>query len=290
MPAPSDKRTAAAVPSNRPPPAAKPVLVVIAGPDLGLQIDLAVGAVDIGRDDGATLKIDSELVSRQHAAVRRFGGRFAIADLGSTNGTFVNERRIQSHTLADGDHIRIGKVVLKYTECAIEAQYHEQIALRANVDALTGAYNKRHFEDTLKRLFASCREAKKPLSLVLFDIDHFKRINDTWGHAAGDAVLRQVAELARGSIRKHDALCRVGGEEFAVLFEGVPFEDARKAAELIRRSIEAAEFTAGGARIPVTASFGVEELGAADTSAISLFERGDAKLYEAKRSGRNRVR
>jgi len=290
MPVPSDKRTAAVVPSNRPPADAKPLLVVIAGADLGLQIDLASGVVDIGRDEGATLRIDSELVSRQHAAIRRFGGKFAIADLGSTNGTFVNDRRIQTHTLSDGDLIRVGKVVLKYTECAIEAQYHEQIALRANLDALTGVYNKRHFDDVLKKLFASSKETGKALSLVVFDIDHFKRINDTWGHAAGDAVLRQVSDLVRTLVRKHDAFCRVGGEEFTVLFEGVPLADARKAAELVRRSIESADIASGDTKIPVTASIGVVELLPEDTSADSLFQRADAKLYEAKRSGRNRVR
>src|SRR5678815_532920 len=108
----SDK-TAVSLPSERPGGPSKPVLVVIAGPELGRQIDLASGHVDIGRDDGVTLRIDSELVSRKHATIRRFAGKFAIADLGSTNGTYVNDQRIKTHALQEGDHIRVGKVVLK---------------------------------------------------------------------------------------------------------------------------------------------------------------------------------
>jgi diguanylate cyclase (GGDEF)-like protein len=262
---------------------------VIAGPELGRRIDLDSGEVDIGRDDGVTLKIDSDLVSRRHATIRRFAGRFAIADLHSTNGTFVNDKRIKTHKLEDGDQIRVGKVVLKYTECAIEAQYHEQIVHRATVDALTGAYNKGYFEEAFKKSFASCREAATPLTLVVFDIDHFKKINDTWGHTAGDAVLKQLGQVVRAQLRPRDTFCRIGGEEFALLLEGMPLGAARNAAEVVRGSVETTDFAHEGTKIPVTMSLGVVELEKTDMSADSLFQRADGRLYEAKRGGRNRV-
>lgn len=289
MPGSSDQRTAISLPSERPGASGKPILVVIAGPELGRRIDLDGGEVDIGRDDGVTFRIDSDLVSRRHASIRRVAGKLAIADLGSTNGTFVNDVRIKTHTLADGDQIKIGKVVLKFTMSAVEAQYHEQIVLLASMDALTGAYNKRYFEEALRKAFGPTHGTTVPLSLILFDIDHFKKINDTWGHAAGDAVLRQVTDIVRGQVRNRDVFCRVGGEEFALLLDGASLADARRAAELVRRTIEMTAFTFEGKRIPVTVSLGAAERLPPDSSPESLYRRADARLYEAKRSGRNRV-
>jgi diguanylate cyclase (GGDEF)-like protein len=285
----SDKSTAVALPSEHPGAVGKPVLVVIAGPELGRRIDLDSGEVDIGRDAGLTLQIDSELVSRKHASIRRVVGKLVIADRDSTNGTYVNDRRIKTHSLEDGDQIRVGKVVLKYTECAIEAEYHEQIVLRASVDGLTGAYNKRYFEETLRKVFASARDSASGLALMVFDIDHFKRINDTWGHSAGDAALRQVAQVVRGRLRNQDALCRVGGEEFAVPLERMSLADARTVAESVRAAIEATSLSFEGSTIPMTVSLGVVDLASTDSSPEDMFRRADARLYDAKRSGRNRV-
>jgi two-component system cell cycle response regulator len=284
----SGKRTAIALPSERPESAGRPVLVVIAGPELGRRIDLDSGDVEIGRDEGLTLQIDSELVSRRHASIQRIAGQLIVADVGSTNGTFVNEQKIRTHKLQDGDQIRVGKVVLKYTECAIEAQYHEQILHMASVDGLTGAFNKRYFEDAVGRLAAARQASAAPLALVVFDIDHFKKINDTWGHAAGDAVLKQLAEVVRGQVRDRDTFCRVGGEEFAILLEGTALAAARGAAEFIRGSIEMTDFVFEGKRIPVTMSLGVAEHEAGE-EASAFFKRADARLYEAKHGGRNRV-
>lgn len=286
MPPSSGHRTKVAIPSERPRADGKPLLVVIGGPvDLGRQIDLTSGEVDIGRGEDVTFRIDSDLVSRRHASIRRFGLTFAIKDLDSTNGTLVNDKPVTTHTLVEGDRIRIGKVTLKYTECYIEAQYHEEVHQRANVDPLTQAYNKRYFEDVLRRIMESASRC----ALILFDIDHFKKINDTWGHPAGDAVLRKVAEVVRGRLGKEEPFCRVGGEEFAILLKDANLAVARKAAELIRTSIEQTDFVEAGQRIGVTVSVGVAERGVSDVSADALYRRADERLYEAKRGGRNRV-
>jgi two-component system, cell cycle response regulator len=285
----SGNRTAIALPSERPKAAGKPVLVVISGPELGRKFDLASGEMDIGRDEEATFRIDSDLISRRHAAIQKFAGRFIVADMGSTNGTFVNDQRVKTHTLVDGDQIRVGKVVLKYTESDVEAQYHEQILQMAHVDALTGAYNKRYAEDALRRSVADARSRGGAFSMVLFDIDHFKKINDTWGHAAGDAVLKEIAEVVRGQLRESDVLCRVGGEEFAILLAGTSVASARGAAEFIRGAVEMTDFMFEGKRIPVTVSLGVAVLEPSDESSEALFKRVDGLLYESKRTGRNKV-
>lgn len=281
-----ERRTAIIVPSERPRGLAQPRLVVIAGPDLGRQIDLNLDEVDIGRGDNVRFRIDSEQVSRRHAAIRRVLGRFAVADLESTNGTFVNDERIKTHTLREGDRIRIGKVVLKYTECEIEASYHQQILERANVDGLTGAYNKRYYEETMRRMYATNGPS---MSLLLFDIDYFKKINDTWGHAVGDLVLKEVVLVARGQLRIADLLCRVGGEEFAVILEGARLEEARGIAERIRTAVERSHENARSQRIPVTLSIGVAERTSAEPDPEALYKRADGRLYQAKHAGRNRV-
>ncbi|HVU05200.1 MAG TPA: GGDEF domain-containing protein [Polyangiaceae bacterium] len=290
MSVPSSKRTAVVVPSERPSAAGRPMLVVIAGPELGRRIELTKGDVVIGREeaDGVNLRIDSDQVSRKHATVQRIGRQAVVSDHDSTNGTFVNETKIKNHRLVEGDTIRIGKVVFKYTESALEAEYHERIQKLASVDGLTGAFNKRYFEETFSRLIAARNASSPPLSLLLFDIDHFKKINDTRGHAAGDAVLKQFAEAVRGQVREKDVFCRVGGEEFAVLLEGTNLGAAHGAAEFVRGAIEMTDFVFEGKRIPVTTSLGVAEHQPGE-SHEAFFKRADAKLYEAKHGGRNRV-
>ena len=286
------KRTAVAAPSLRPRPVGRPMLVVIAGPELGRQIDLTVCAtheVDIGRGDEASVRIDGDLVSRRHASIQRLAGQLIVADLGSTNGTYVNEAKIRSHALSDGDQIRIGKVVLKYTECAIEAEYHDQVMQLASKDALTGAFNRRYFDGELRKQAMEARTQGSPLSLVALDIDHFKSINDGFGHAAGDAVLRQVSELVQRQLRAEDVFARTGGEEFVALMPGTDLREARMAAELTRGAIELTDFVVDGKKIPVTSSFGVAVLEAADDPAEKLLKRADERLYEAKHAGRNRV-
>jgi diguanylate cyclase (GGDEF)-like protein len=128
-----------------------------------------------------------------------------------------------------------------------------------------------------------------PFSIILFDIDHFKKINDTWGHAAGDAVLKEISQVVRGQLRESDTLCRVGGEEFAILLAGATLASARGAAEFIRGAVEMTDFLFEGKRIPVTVSLGVAAFEPSDESSEALFKRVDGLLYESKRTGRNKV-
>jgi two-component system cell cycle response regulator len=266
-------------------------LVVIAGPRLGHRVLLGEETLDIGRGAGCGFQLDLDSVSRLHARVRWDGERHFIEDLRSTNGTYVNEVRVSEQPLTDGDRVGIGKVLLKYLSGGnVEAAYHEEIQRLMRYDGLTGVHNRSHFDETLHNSVWRARFDGAPLSLIVFDLDHFKRINDTHGHPAGDAVLRQCASVVAQVVPQGSILARTGGEEFAVLCPGIPAIHAYQMAEHIRRSVEASAFMVEGNRIPVTVSLGVAERIPSDQKPEELYERADAQLYQAKGSGRNCVR
>jgi diguanylate cyclase (GGDEF)-like protein len=236
--------------------------------------------------------LDADSVSRKHARVEWTGTNHQIVDTGSTNGTFVNGSRIQAHELRDGDRVQIGKVLLKYIATGnIEAAYHEEFQRLMRFDPLTGACNKRTFEEALRTAVAAARTKPKALSLVVFDLDHFKKINDTHGHVAGDSVLCELASVAREAMPKDVLFGRVGGEEFAGLWEGSDKSAMVGVAESVRKAAAAHPFSFEGKRLTLTVSAGVAERpGGSDETAEALYERADAKLYEAKGAGRNRVK
>jgi diguanylate cyclase (GGDEF)-like protein len=267
-------------------------LLVIAGPKLGDRIPLDETSVTIGRGSSCELSIDADSISRQHARVERSGNAYRVVDLNSTNGTFVNERRITEHTLVDGDRIMIGKAQIKFVAGGnIEGLYHEELQRLAKFDGLTSTLNKASFDERLNSALVTARRGSRPVALVVFDLDHFKSVNDTHGHTVGDVVLRQsalTAQMAVGPTDDDTALGRVGGEEFAVLLVGRKLDEATKIAERIRETAAGRPCVVDRASILVTVSLGVAEWNGEETSA-QLFERADSKLYEAKRSGRNKV-
>ena len=266
----------------------RPCLVVIAGKELGQRIDLVGSEVQIGRAEHVTLTINSDLVSRHHATVLTMGDKHVLRDENSTNGSFVNDKRVQgSVELVDGDQIKIGRTVIKYTRSPLEVGYLEQVMVLATHDALTGVFNKRRFDEAFPTEVGRAASAGTAISLILFDIDFFKRINDGFGHPAGDAVLREVTQVAKSCVADVDLLARVGGEEFAVLLPSA-LDPAAQTAERIRRAVEAHTCTWEGRPIPVTVSLGVAELGRGETAA-GLYGRADELLYESKHGGRNRV-
>jgi diguanylate cyclase (GGDEF)-like protein len=267
-------------------------VVVLYGPELGKRATIGRGAFQIGRSSKNELPIDQESVSRHHARITSSQGRsYLIEDLGSTNGTFVNDERVtERRPLRDGDQIRVGRSILKFMSGAnVEANYHEEIYRLMTVDALTQIFNKRYFNEALEREYNRAQRYKRELSLVLLDVDHFKKINDAHGHLAGDAVLRQVAAEVKPRLREQDIFARVGGEEFATLLPEVGHEGALATAEKVRRIIEAATFMVEGLAIRLTVSAGVTSLDPQGKDPMSLFERADAALYKAKGDGRNRV-
>ncbi|HET9956550.1 MAG TPA: GGDEF domain-containing protein [Polyangiaceae bacterium] len=267
------------------------LLIVLSGPRLGTRSVLGESAVDVGRGSQCHLILDADSVSRRHARVEWNGQEHRLVDLASTNGTYLNGSRVREAVLKDGDRIGIGKALLKYVAGGnIEAAYHEEIQRLARFDALTGIYNKRQFEESLRFSMLAARTAPKPVSLIVFDIDHFKRINDTHGHTAGDQVLCDVAKVVKEGLGEGYVFGRVGGEEFAILCEGSGLEAAAEHAETIRSRVSQHRFAFEGSAFPVTVSLGVaERTGGGDEEPEKLYERADEKLYRAKTSGRNRV-
>ena len=282
------RRTAISLPSERPKSAGQPCLVIMTGPEMGRRIDLNREEVSIGRSEECTVCVNSDLVSRRHAVVNCVLGHYIVVDLKSTNGTFINDTRIERAELKDGDLLRTGKTVLKYLENSVELEYMQHILSLATIDSLTQLFNKRHFDEVFGKEVARALQTQQPLSLVVLDIDHFKRITEGLGHPAGDAVLQHVAGVVKRQIRSSDCLCRVGGEEFALVLPHTSLVLAAQAAELIRVAVQGSVCEYLGQPIPATLSLGVAELGAGDIPE-ALYQRADERLYAAKRSGRNRV-
>ncbi len=269
-------------------------LVILYGPSLGRRFPLVEKETILGRSADATLPLDAESVSRRHARVcATASGGHVLEDLGSTNGTFLNDRRIESAPLRDGDIFRVGGVILKFLHGRnIEASYHEEIYRLTILDGLTGVHNKRYFMEFLEREVSRCHRHKSALGLVLFDIDHFKQVNDTHGHLAGDSVLKDICAVLRPRIRREDLLARYGGEEFACVLPDTTRDGAAIFAEALRILVERVPICHKDTVIPVTISLGVAVAVAEEPwlySATDLIRRADEKLYEAKRAGRNRV-
>jgi diguanylate cyclase (GGDEF)-like protein len=266
-------------------------LVVIYGGELGKRIPLGLQPLECGRALETGLPLDDDAVSRRHARFAWTGNAFAVRDLESTNGTWVNDDSVVERILRDGDQVKIGRTIFKFIYGGnIELSYHEEIYRLMTFDGLTRVFNKRSFEEALQREVSRSQRYQRHLSLVLFDIDHFKRINDTRGHLAGDAVLRQLAGLVAANVRREDIFARVGGEEFALLLPEVAGDGARIVAEKIRALIQRSIFRFDEQPIPVTASFGVASFEPeASLAPADLYRIADERLYQAKSSGRNRV-
>ena len=270
------------------------VLVIMAGAELGRVISVKEGSLTLGRSEECDARIDDQSLSRVHAQIVRVVGNWMFADKGSTNGSAINDQRVEHPTrLADGDRIRLGSTITLRFALVDEA---EELALRSvyeatTRDALTGTANRKHLEERLDAELAYAVRHKALLSILLVDVDHFKRVNDNHGHLAGDAVLKNVAAtLARG-IRTEDALARYGGEEFLVIARGIGIEEASVMAERLRLLVASSPTVFDQREIPVTVSAGVASLSCCGERRNKpvLLGLADARLYRAKQGGRNQI-
>ena len=268
-------------------------LIVLSGRSVGKMYKLPVGEHHLGRSVDAEIRLDDEGVSRLHAKmVRAADGLVELVDLTSTNGTYVNGAKIRTFTLSDGDRIQVGSVtILKFSyQDSLEEQFQQQLYESATRDPLTQAFNKRSFNEQLERDFSHALRHELPLGLVMLDVDHFKRVNDSHGHPAGDHVLQRMAATIMGSLRTENAFCRVGGEEFAIIMRDCSAEEAEQLAERLRQLVATTHFVYGSVTLPVTISLGVASLSRERHATDSaLVEEADQCLYEAKRSGRDKV-
>ena len=266
-------------------------LVVISGAPLGARIMLGIEGTVIGRDAGCDFQIDQRSVSRRHCRVVLEQGCYWIEDLGSTNGTFVNDQPVERVPLRDGDHVRVSDTTLKFIAAGnIEAGYHSELHESTIRDSLTGLFNRRHATEVLKAQIT--RAGQHPgyrFAMVLFDIDFFKQINDRYGHLAGDRVLQKMSELAQSRVRSGDTLARVGGEEFALVLPETGVDGAVQVAETLCERVAAECFDIDGNTVSITLSAGVAEWQSEMQRLEDLLRSADAKLYRAKSKGRNCV-
>jgi diguanylate cyclase (GGDEF)-like protein len=265
-------------------------IVVIYGAELGRKYNIEGREMTIGRATVNDICVSQDSVSRTHATITGDESGVKIRDNESTNGTYVNDHKVGEAYLKDGDLIKVGRSIFKFlTGDNIESSYHEEIYRLSTVDGLTQIFNKRYFTDTLERELSRARRYARPLALMMFDIDHFKRCNDTYGHRAGDHVLRQMAELVRDRSRKVDVVARYGGEEFAVILPEIDLQGAARFGETVRALVEGTRFVFEGRHIPLAISIGVAEVGTLVATADELIQSADSRLYRAKQTGRNRV-
>lgn len=248
----------------------------------------------VGRGSDCDIQIDRDSVSRRHARVYRVDEQWFVEDLGSTNGSYINDVPIQRSPLRDADFVKIGSAIFKFLSGAtVETSYHEEIYKMTIIDGLTKAHNKRYFLEFLEREIARCSRYGRPLSLIIFDIDHFKMINDTHGHLTGDYVLKELCKRLLGRIRKEELLARYGGEEFACVLPETDHTGAMAFGEQIRSLTGDQMFEYEGDSFQVTISVGVTTLnndgGRKVVDPSELIKLADENLYSAKNSGRNRV-
>jgi diguanylate cyclase (GGDEF)-like protein len=269
-------------------------LIIIRGTPQGHRFFLTADEMTIGRDASADICLADQSISRKHAKVLKSDGKYKMTDLGSANGTWINDRRVapgDTFSLNKEDMVRMGSSILKFLPAGeLEILMLGNLASAAHTDALTKIYNKGYLLEALEAEFKRAKALHTDFSVIYFDLDHFKKVNVTHGHDAGDYVLKEFTGLVRNHfIRPKDIFARYGGEEFVMLLGGTNSKGAAEIAEKIRLAVAAHPFIYEGKRIPVTTSLGVAELRSDIESALTLLRVADKALYAAKTSGRNKV-
>ena len=273
-------------------------LIRYVGQPIGELVPIPLDGLMIGRSADCGLSLPEAEVSRNHAritlALKGEAVTVNLQDQGSTNGTFVNGRRLGTEVreVQDGDVVRVGAHAFKLKQLdEMERQYHQAVLAQTTVDPLTGVSNRATVLHHLEKHFELARRHRRPLTVILCDLDHFKQINDQHGHQAGDAVLQTFGIQLLGRLRGSDHVGRIGGEEFLVVLPETVAREAIGVADDLRLGMEEDPITLPGTGnvVRVTCSLGVAELRDTDADAGSLLARVDVALYRAKAAGRNRV-
>jgi diguanylate cyclase (GGDEF)-like protein len=272
-----------------------PALLLLMGPahQVGKQWQITKESMLIGRAVDAHIFIDDRSVSKNHARITVKGDEVFISDLNSTNGTAVADQRLEAQNakkLRDNDHIKAGNIIFKFLEKGnIEAATSKASYDRAQMDGLTEIFNKAALLSQGKEIFERARSTNTPLVLTMFDLDNFKKVNDNYGHPAGDYVLKELASIISNSLRREDFFARYGGEEFCILLVGTALQRGLESAERIRSIVEKHAFKYKGTLLDVTISVGVAELDATMKDFEALVEKADQASYVSKKNGKNRV-
>ena len=272
------------------------VLIVIQGREIGRDYRLRKFESVIGRDRSCDICIPETTVSRQHAKIQltylgETGSyKCRLIDAGSTNKTYVNNKEAESVSLKNGDKIRIGKTILRFELLdAEDLKYHKEIQNKIKYDALTGLLTKESLYLALEHELQRCRQFNIPLSVLMMDLDHFKKTNDTHGHQAGSHTLKEIGSLITRTLRKTDVSSRYGGEEFVSYFSEQTKDKAFIVANKLRHAIESTAIMFGDATIHITISIGVAQFPEDGKTIDELVASADKALYEAKNTGRNKI-
>lgn len=276
-----------------------PCLVQYNGAGTGKRHVLDKEQMHLGRGANSDIIVADASVSRTHAHIYIQEQGVFIEDAGSANGTFINDKKItERYKLVDLDMIRLGTMLLKFfSSDNLDGFIQDKIYQLATIDAGTQIFNKQYLQDTLDSEFRKAKSSQRNLSILVFDLDHFKKVNDTYGHNAGDQVLRDLAKVVKICIRKEDIFARFGGEEFVVILPNTNAQQAVKVAETIRQKCEefkhTLDFEENGQKKHVehtqTVSIGIAGFNPNMATPKQLLEIADQKLYQSKKEGRNRL-
>ncbi len=279
----------------------RPALVFLSGELIAVPIPLEREEVILGRALEADVRVNDSKVSRRHARINKVfndktgASEYVLTDFGSRNGILVNGQKVTKEVLQNGDKITIGEHILRFDLLdEIDREYQRQIHRLISHDDLTGLLSSRSFFSELRRESARAKSENRPFCVLMMDVDHFKGVNDTYGHLTGSKTLEEIGGLIIEIMRSGDAAARFGGEEFAAFLLDADVSQALVAAERIRTAIEAQEFTVVRTGKPVethhvTISIGISAFPDDSSDPIELVEMADSALYRAKREGRNRV-
>ena len=278
-----------------------PSLVQYNGTAVGKRYVIENEQVTIGRSAEANITVVEASVSRLHAKILKVKAKVLIEDNNSANGLFVNDEKVHGQVaLSDQDIIRMGDVLLKYFSSSnIDSFIQDKIYRMATIDAGTEIFNKQYILDTLEYEIKAAQSRRRPIALIYYDLDHFKKVNDTYGHNAGDLILKESAQIVKSVIRKEEIFGRFGGEEFIIILPNSDGKFACELAERVRSAIESHKFMVNirdssgkdqQLALKQTFSLGVAEFDASTMQTPKdLLEAADKKLYLSKSNGRNQV-
>ena len=270
-----------------------PYMVVLAGESVGRVVRFDANKVLLaGRARHCEIYFDCDNISREHARFEVDAeGNTRISDLQSTNGTLVNGKKVDTTILNDGDRICLGNVILRFSlKDDLEFDFQQDLYHKATKDPLTGVFNKRYFMEAFYKEFAHHKRHTKPLSLLLFDLDDFKRLNDTYGHVNGDIVLKSLAREIVSCLRDEDVFARFGGEEFVALFRYTGRDSAMVVARKLLELVRSMRFATPTLEFTVSATIGIATLEDGNFETIEdMLMHADQNLYLGKSQGKNRV-
>lgn len=274
----------------------KIVITVIQGKEMDFAKSFSFNKknIIIGRNKNNDISINDEKISKIHCEINVISNhqieQIVIVDLNSTNGTYVNGESINQKSMKSGDKIEIGDTVLRLSyDDDIEREYHTKLFDFAAKDSLTELYNKRYIINELENQIKIAKRNKRVFSLVIFDIDNFKNVNDVHGHLAGDEILKKIASILKDTLREQDISGRIGGEEFLTILPETTVDGAFILANRVRKRVEEFELIFHKSKIKITISAGISQFELHSSDITNLFKMADNALYKAKKSGKNKV-